>query len=246
MTRRRKPAPYVAPRPDPPVVLPPLPWHRDRIAYPQHTPYNVRQLVEGVLAGAFVLPTFQRPYVWTDDQVCRLFDSLIRGYHVGSLILWTQQVQAQTCNLGGVEVAVKAGRARIVVDGQQRLGSIARACLSGRFGVDLMSGTMLVEPKPGPWIVPAPLVVAPMSRDYFERLMTFSPKHVAQWGLDRDVFDTVVCTMADALSCVYLSAVELSDAYSRQEVVEMFRRLNTEGTPMSAEDLDRALTEMDR
>ncbi|WP_301584241.1 DUF262 domain-containing protein [Halomonas alkaliantarctica] len=34
------------------------------------------------------IPGIQRPYVWAPDQVIRLFDSLMRKYPIGTLLLW--------------------------------------------------------------------------------------------------------------------------------------------------------------
>lgn len=30
--------------------------------------------------GGFWLPNIQRPFVWSEDQICRLFDSILREY----------------------------------------------------------------------------------------------------------------------------------------------------------------------
>lgn len=34
------------------------------------------------------IPAIQRPYVWTPEQIIRLFDSLMRGYPIGALMFW--------------------------------------------------------------------------------------------------------------------------------------------------------------
>ncbi len=34
------------------------------------------------------IPAIQRPFVWTPDQITRLFDSLMRGYPLGGLMFW--------------------------------------------------------------------------------------------------------------------------------------------------------------
>lgn len=36
----------------------------------------------------YVLPGIQREFVWSRDQVCGLFDSLMRGYPIGSFLFW--------------------------------------------------------------------------------------------------------------------------------------------------------------
>lgn len=44
--------------------------------------------LEAIQRRRFVLPAIQREFVWGPDQICTLFDSLMRGYPVGSLLYW--------------------------------------------------------------------------------------------------------------------------------------------------------------
>ena len=34
--------------------------------------------------GGFWLPNIQRPFVWSEDQICRLFDSILREYPIST------------------------------------------------------------------------------------------------------------------------------------------------------------------
>src|SRR5688500_18451790 len=38
--------------------------------------------------GGFWLPNIQRPFVWSEDQIVRLFDSIMREYPIGTLLVW--------------------------------------------------------------------------------------------------------------------------------------------------------------
>ena len=38
--------------------------------------------------GGFWLPNIQRPFVWGEDQICRLFDSILREYPISTLLVW--------------------------------------------------------------------------------------------------------------------------------------------------------------
>ncbi|MGI4816017.1 MAG: GmrSD restriction endonuclease domain-containing protein, partial [Janthinobacterium lividum] len=40
----------------------------------------VSDLLEGVTSGTIRIPRFQRPYVWSPDDMIQLFDSVLRGY----------------------------------------------------------------------------------------------------------------------------------------------------------------------
>ena len=38
--------------------------------------------------GGFWLPNIQRPFVWSNEQICRMFDSIMREYPIGTLLVW--------------------------------------------------------------------------------------------------------------------------------------------------------------
>ena len=53
-------------------------------------PNNQRLLdhMEYVARGSYLLPEFQRTFVWDDEKVRYLWDSLYNGFPVGQLMLW--------------------------------------------------------------------------------------------------------------------------------------------------------------
>src|SRR6266545_4198807 len=62
------------------------------------------------------------------EDVIRLFDSILKGYPVGSLLLWVRPAPEQTIRLGALKIpAPNTDRAFWVVDGQQRITSLANA-----------------------------------------------------------------------------------------------------------------------
>ena len=38
--------------------------------------------------GGFWLPNIQRPFVWKEEQIERLYDSILREYPIGTLFVW--------------------------------------------------------------------------------------------------------------------------------------------------------------
>ena len=40
------------------------------------------------LNNAYFLPAIQREFVWKPEQICQLFDSLLRRYPIGSFLFW--------------------------------------------------------------------------------------------------------------------------------------------------------------
>ncbi|MEU3307159.1 DUF262 domain-containing protein [Nocardiopsis sp. NPDC006832] len=52
------------------------------------TPLSVEEMLATVHRREYLMPAIQREFVWNTDQIIRLVDSLMRGYPVGSFLLW--------------------------------------------------------------------------------------------------------------------------------------------------------------
>src|ERR1700731_24649 len=84
--------------------------------------------------GGFWLPNIQRPFVWTEDQICRLFDSILREYPISTLLVWktTSIIRRrrfidnwkESLRLSDFYVLEDDKRKNLVLDGQQRLQSL--------------------------------------------------------------------------------------------------------------------------
>ena len=80
-----------------------------------------------VLKGEIRIPAFQRGFVWDDERIIYLIDSLYKGYPVGSLILWkTREELRQERKLGPFTLPEPEEGYPIlyVLDGQQRITTI--------------------------------------------------------------------------------------------------------------------------
>ena len=93
------------------------------------TNYSLTHLIEDIKHGNIALPDIQRPFVWSAAKVRDLFDSMYRGYPVGTLMFWETGAEVGMRQVGGGEAEGVASR--LIVDGQQRLTSLF-AVLTGR------------------------------------------------------------------------------------------------------------------
>lgn len=50
--------------------------------------FTIAQAIKKIQKQELVLPGIQREFVWGQDQICALFDSLMRSYPIGSLLFW--------------------------------------------------------------------------------------------------------------------------------------------------------------
>ncbi len=84
------------------------------------TPLKVGQLLEKIETGELGLPDLQRPFVWEDSKVRDLFDSMMKGYPIGYLMLWECPELEKKKSIG-VEAHNYPTPKEVIIDGQQRL-----------------------------------------------------------------------------------------------------------------------------
>ncbi|MGY0776760.1 DUF262 domain-containing protein [Azospirillum argentinense] len=110
------------------------------ISQPAARVFAVTDLVDAVREGRIRIPEFQRPLRWQWQDVERLFDSIVKGYPVGNLLFWQKEAPEADINLGGLRFhAPRFQDGLWVVDGQQRLISLANALSDERDGDDRFS-----------------------------------------------------------------------------------------------------------
>ena len=96
--------------------------HPDLLAEPSARTFPLAQLVSLIREGVVRIPHFQRGLRWRTPDAVALIDSVLRGFPIGSLLLWRRRAPAETIRLGNVEInAPEQSDALYVVDGQQRL-----------------------------------------------------------------------------------------------------------------------------
>lgn len=80
--------------------------------------------------GIYKIPQFQREFVWERARSAKLLDSILKGYPLGTFILWkTKERLRSVRNIGGMVLPdVPSGDyAMQVLDGQQRMTSLFAA-----------------------------------------------------------------------------------------------------------------------
>lgn len=91
----------------------------------KNIPSKVGDLVRDVRTGRIGLPDLQRPFVWKDNKVRELYDSMIKGYPIGYIMLWESPADYESKkNSIGVNVKTYVEPKELVIDGQQRLTAL--------------------------------------------------------------------------------------------------------------------------
>lgn len=94
---------------------------------PDAKKYSV--LISDIEQGKVKVPKFQRDFVWDIDQTAKLLDSILKGYPIGTFILWeTDQRINDIKNIGNFDLPeIEYGPVQYVLDGQQRITSLFAA-----------------------------------------------------------------------------------------------------------------------
>lgn len=84
--------------------------------------------------GGFWLPNIQRPFVWSESQICKLFDSIMREYPISTLLVWKTKenikkrkfidLYYRNIKLSDYYIPENRKMKTMVLDGQQRLQSL--------------------------------------------------------------------------------------------------------------------------
>lgn len=92
--------------------------------YNSHT-LSLADIVKDVYNGRIGLPDLQRPFVWSDTQVRDLYDSMLKGYPVGYIMLWESIPNADDNRTTiGDNTKSFLSPSDLVIDGQQRLTAL--------------------------------------------------------------------------------------------------------------------------
>lgn len=96
---------------------------------PELTPNaeKLDRLIKRIDSGDVRIPAFQRGYVWKQDQILDLLDSVVSNYPVGSVLLWHTDARLKhTRNIAGYLIPENTldYPVNYVLDGQQRISSL--------------------------------------------------------------------------------------------------------------------------
>ncbi len=212
--------------------------------------YKLKKLVEDIAVGEIGLPDIQRPFVWPATKVRDLFDSMYRGYPIGSLLFWENPVDAGEARAIGVEGKQKVPNL-LIVDGQQRLTAffavlkgvpvmdknfqpvrlrIAFRPLDGRF--EVANAALARSPE---WI-------ADIGEVWREGTYRFIHRYLERMKETRELSaeeEEQIARAIDRLAKIEeytLTALELSAQVNESEVAEIFVRVNSQGKRLNQAD----------
>ena len=211
------------------------------------------KLVERIVAGKVRVPRFQRPFVWKQEDLHALLDSVLRGFPIGSILVWDTEETIKTANhMGPVEVGPRpAGLVGYLLDGQQRVSALV-GTLQLPDGVesivdqidwcvycDLERREFRRAPRDGIEPQHFPMRSLLDTAGFFEACRRIesevSDKSLARRWLDQ------ADRLANAFRDYQLPIIHIREA-DLDSAVTVFARLNRTGRKMEADEMVSALT----
>jgi hypothetical protein len=215
------------------------------------TGYSLTHLIEDIKHGNIALPDIQRPFVWSSAKTRDLFDSLYRGYPVGTLMFWETGADVGTRQVGGGD-SDKVAKL-LIVDGQQRLTSLyavltGRAVLTKTFEdkhirvafrpsdetFEVTDAAIEKDPEFLPDITALwGGGYRPTVRKFFSRLAESRSTQLTQ--AEEDELEDRIDHVYD-LQNFRFQVVELNAEADEEQVADIFVRINSEGVQLKQSD----------
>lgn len=215
------------------------------------TGYSLMHLIEDIKHGNIALPDIQRPFVWPTKKTRALFDSMYRGYPVGTLMFWETGAEVGTRQVGGGD-GQKVAKL-LIVDGQQRLTSLY-AVLTGKTVLNKRFEAQQIRIAFRPADETFEVTDAAIARD-----PEFIPDITALWGEgyrptvrkflarlaesrgaplsqdDEDLLEDRIDRVYD-LQNFRFQVIELNASANEEQVADIFVRINSEGVQLNQAD----------
>jgi hypothetical protein len=219
--------------------------------------------------GGYWLPNIQRPFVWKEEQIERLFDSILREYPIGTLLIWKTKSKIRRrkfidnykndIKLTDFYVPEDDKQKMLVLDGQQRLQSLFIGLIGSydkkELCINILSGDLyapedikykfkFLQPKDiiEPYFKLKDIV---FSNDRYNKiadtLISKFPNDITESQKDRihDNVSQIVKQFLTEENMVFqiVDSVDNPSLYTDDDIVEIFIRANSGGTPLGKSDL---------
>lgn len=211
------------------------------------------KLVERIAAGKIRVPRFQRTFVWKQADLLALLDSILRGFPIGSILVWdTEDNVESTKHIGPVEIGPSpGGMVGYLLDGQQRVSTLLGTLrltddmddtvheVDWRVYCDLDTREFHRAPKEGPGPQHFPV------RSLLNTVGFFDACRRIQSEVDDSALSEQWLDEADRLANAFrdyqLPLIHIREA-DLDSAVSVFARLNRTGRKMAADEMVSALT----
>jgi len=206
-------------------------------AEPTARTFGLEELLRLVMEGKIRIPHFQRGIRWGPKEAAELLDSVLRGFPIGSLLLWKRTAPAETVHIGDIVISVpQQQEAYYVVDGQQRITTLANSLSkeygkTGRFAMELDIKTLQVRTR------------RPGGSATIELPTLFHLRDFLSWNQANPQWAEQIETLNDAASRLreFHIPAYVVESDDESTLKEIFDRMNSAGKRLSRAEVFSAL-----
>lgn len=204
----------------------------------------LREVCDKISKNRFAVPVFQRDFVWKENQMLDLFDSIKKGYPIGSLVLWHSDLFKISKHILTDERIDVPAPEYYILDGRQRLTTFYGCISHGSrkkpifdIGYDLETEEfcyMRNVPNGHPWIAVS---------DAFDtfRLIGWLTNFVQNANHPNPEEISNRAKKLNAILQTYTIGEFYIDNCSLAESTEVFSRINSTGTKINDVEMLQAL-----
>lgn len=219
---------------------------------------TLTSLLQYIKQGSIQVPQFQRGFIWERDNVKKLFDSINKGYPVGTVFLWKPEDKSEgvtESKLGAYTIPNNSQQEYYVLDGYQRLSTLFN-CLMNQENTELsfdstywnkyfnlyydanVNEFIYIGKKPEYYQFP--LQVMLVASDFRK----YSREHLEKECTDEKELDRILNNadgFCSRLLDYNITCTEIENANINQ-AADIFSRINKEGTKVSIDWMIHALS----
>jgi len=227
---------------------------------PKPIPRKYDELMRNIENGIYQIPKFQRDFIWEKERVAKLLDSIIKGYPIGTFILWKTRDRLRSVKKIGSEIFKELPEGDFVyyiLDGQQRITSLYLAVKGiilndgGNYkeiSVDLEEAKKWIKyPEYDGEIVTIEKPKHNLFVTFYELVNGRTSKLARKFGslVDRDYIEDLIDDLKDMIRGYEFSTIEIENQ-PLGRVTEIFTRINTAGKTLTLFEIMNAKVYQER
>ncbi|MBW4575353.1 MAG: DUF262 domain-containing protein [Aphanothece sp. CMT-3BRIN-NPC111] len=215
----------------------------------------LEDLLKDIANGEYKIPKFQRDFVWKTSQILELFDSILNGYPIGSLLFWKTRDYETRDKIGPYTIIKVGSDFRYVLDGFQRISTLFGVLTNPKsFQMETNSPELknfsiffdirennfsFIRNNRDKKVFSIPLYEIYDNRELFNIFRELDKEDISE--ADKDEYIDKARNLHDILHKYKLPYVEIKGGDIRS-AVQIFSRINSTGTPISEDSMLSALS----
>jgi len=207
---------------------------------------SVDKIIENITNTDFVIPNFQRKYVWKKKDIIKLLDSIIKNIPIGNLLVWNTKSNVSIREFNGISID-DAVHHKYIIDGQQRVTSMFLAKYGKNEGEDIFVNLANLETfyynkdNDSDNVFNGYIFTTANKKEYNDndRLVRFSDIFDVSFRKNSNNFNaTDIINMNNLLTDFNKYQLHIEEIDTKpSHIIDIFNRVNTTGIKLNVFDL---------